>query len=107
MLEPESSIELKQGAAAGCPLARFKLHTTKDFSDDSSDQGCSKYLNKRTGWWDASFLYGQDAKAEQRARTFQGGKLQLPGGALPIDNNGISALGDQHNTWLGVAVLQV
>jgi hypothetical protein len=56
---------------------------------------------------DASFLYGSTAEAEKRSRTFEGGKLSLPGGKLPIDEKGLCSLGDQHNPWIGVGCLQV
>ena len=94
-----------QGGQHGCPLAQFKVPRTKDTAP-AGDDG-SRYLNTRTGWWDASFLYGQNRKAVKEAREGKGGRLRLPNNALPIDDEGLCAIGDQHNSWLGVAVLQV
>lgn len=31
----------------------------------------------------------------------------MPGGQLPIDDEGLCCLGDQHNSWVGVTCLQV
>lgn len=86
-------------------MATFKVQQSVDAAP--KDQPGSAYLNNRTGWWDASFLYGQTESDVAKGRDAAGGRLKMPGGALPIDDEGLCCLGDQHNSWVGVTCLQV
>lgn len=99
-LDSEETVELNEGTS-GCPLQSFRFRRTKRRDDGAFD-------NFRTHWWDASFVYGQDAEAVRRARTFKGGKLrqsQMPG-VLPKDEDDLPRVGDSRNSWVGVALLQ-
>jgi hypothetical protein len=102
-----STTTLGAGAIHGCPLSRFTFQNTLDVTPANGNDVGSAYLNTRTGWWDASFLYGATAQAERRSRTGCGGLLNLPGGKLPINKQGLCFLGDQRNSQVGVGCLQV
>jgi alpha-dioxygenase len=51
----DKRVELAHKTNPVCPLANFKLRPTYNHGTD----GAHVYLNTRTGWWDASFVYGQ------------------------------------------------
>jgi hypothetical protein len=51
----DKRVELAHGTARKCPLATFKLRPTQNLGGN----GAHVYTNTRTGWWDASFVYGQ------------------------------------------------
>ncbi len=67
-------------------------------------------FSERSQWWDASFVYGQDADAVNKARTFIGGKMKVNSEGIPCllpeNKDGTYALGDNKNSWIGVALLQ-
>ena len=65
------------------------------------------YLNNRTGWWDASFLYGQTEEAVAQGRTGTAGKLHVARDGIPTGTDGKPLVGDRANGWVGVAMLQV
>mmetsp|Transcript_231 Transcript_231/g.267 ORF Transcript_231/g.267 Transcript_231/m.267 type:complete len:654 (-) Transcript_231:80-2041(-) len=85
-----------------CPLHRFNLFETKERPD-------GHYNSERTNWWDASFVYGQNAEQVQNSRAFVGGKLKVNEknpDTLPSRDDGTDLTGDQSNSWVGVSVLQ-
>jgi Animal haem peroxidase len=104
-LDHNSLQDFSEGERYGCPMARFKLKRSRDYT--KPNEQASVYLNTRTGWWDASFVYGQTLEDVAHARERKGGRLRLPDNSLPIDAAGLCSIGDQHNSWLGVACLQV
>lgn len=65
------------------------------------------YLNNRTGWWDASFLYGQTEEAVAQGRLGTAGKLHIAEDGIPTGTDGRPLVGDRANGWVGVAMLQV
>eukprot|EP00892_Ulva_mutabilis_P010544 jgi/Ulvmu1/7862/UM004_0093.1 len=103
-LDHSTTVTFADGAKHGCPLHKFKLEPTDNAAPQGS--GGTAYLNPRTAWWDASFVYGQNAEAVAKARTFAGGKVRVDADMLPIDADGTVPVGDQMNSWAGVALLQ-
>lgn len=103
-LDHSNTVAFPDGAKHGCPLHKFSVEPTRNAAPAGS--GGTAYLNPRTAWWDASFVYGQNAEAVAKARTFSGGKLRVEAGMLPVDADGSVPVGDQMNSWAGVALLQ-
>lgn len=103
-LDHSGTVNFPDGAKHGCPLHEFAVEPTRNAAPAGS--GATAYLNPRTAWWDASFVYGQNAEAVAKARTMSGGKLRVDVGMLPIDGDGTVPVGDQRNTWAGVTLLQ-
>jgi len=96
------SVILSKGAAFGCPMSTFRFSPTLERTTDDS------YDNGRVAWWDASFLYGQTNEQVRRGRTYTDGLLKVNTeypNTLPT-KDGILQVGDQKNSWLGVALLQ-
>jgi Animal haem peroxidase len=79
---------------SGCPVHTLVVHPTRNAA---ANTGETAYLNTRTGWWDASFLYGQTEAAVLETRAFQGGKLKedTDMDGVPIGNDGSPSVGDQ------------
>ncbi|MFY0567405.1 peroxidase family protein [Archangium lansingense] len=64
------------------------------------------YVNKRTHWWDASQIYGDDPLVSDSLRSRVDGKLVIgPDRLLPVDGNGIERTGMTQNWWLGLSLL--
>ena len=103
-LDHSQTVQFPDGATHGCPLKQFSTEPTRNAAPAGSGQ--TAYLNPRTAWWDASFVYGQNAEAVARARTRKGGKVRVDADMMPIDPDGTVPVGDQMNTWAGVALLQ-
>jgi len=85
-----------------CPLGKFKFFETKELPDGS-------YYSKRTQWWDASFVYGQNEEQVAASRG-KGGKMKINESnneTLPSRPDGTDSTGDNSNSWVGVTVLQV
>jgi Animal haem peroxidase len=100
-IDGAETVELTEGAAAGCPLKAFRFPKTSARTDKA-------FVNARTHWWDASFLYGQGEVAVRRARTMRDGKLHQGNatGILPVAEDGTPLVGDPKNGWIGVSLLQ-
>lgn len=99
---PDGGVELKKGKPSGCPMQSFKFRKTLERETDG------EYNSFRTMWWDSSFLYGNNKKHIDRARTMIGGKLKTNKehpNTLP-NNGDIDTTGDNQDSWLGVALLQ-
>jgi alpha-dioxygenase len=82
-------------------MASFKFRKTLERPD-------GHYDNFRTMWWDASFVYGNNSKMVDQARTKSGDKLKVNKenpNTLPV-NGDVAAVGDNKNSWVGVALLQ-
>jgi len=97
-------VVLNKGAEYGCPMKTFKFKPTLQRKGDDGT-----YNNSRTAWWDASFLYGQDEEHANMARTFKDGLLKVNNknpDTLPVNENDVIEVGDQQNSWVGVALLQ-
>lgn len=74
----------------------------------STDEGHPAYLNRRTHWWDVSFVYGSDPETVRRTRTHQGGKIHAGrDGIMGHNADGTISTGDNKNSWIGVSLLQV
>lgn len=88
--------------ASMCPLKKFTLFETKERPD-------GHFNTERTMWWDASFLYGNTPAQLKEGRLGKGGLLKesndIPD-TLPVDKDGVHLIGDNKNSWVGVAVLQ-
>lgn len=69
--------------------------------------GDTVYLNPRTGWWDASFLYGHTPAEVTHSRTGKDGKLHVADDGVPVGADGEPLVGDRNNGWAGVSLLQV
>lgn len=70
--------------------------------------GHPAYPNRRTHWWDVSFVYGSDADTAQRTRTWEGGKIHAGiDGVMGHNPDGVISTGDNKNSWVGVSLLQV
>lgn len=70
--------------------------------------GHPAYPNRRTHWWDVSFVYGSDAETENRTRTREGGKIYAGvDGIMGHNIDGVISTGDNKNSWVGVSLLQV
>ena len=65
------------------------------------------YANMNSHWWDASQIYGCDAKTAAAVRTRLAGKLRIePTGLLPVDpETGLHFAGFTDNWWIGLAML--
>lgn len=103
-------------AAAGCPLKALKLPPTENAAstntqgtggNDKGNVPDTVYLNPRTAWWDASFLYGQSERAALKSRTRVGGRLHVSEDGVPVGLDGAPLVGDQVNSWVGITLLQV
>ena len=96
----EKNLELKKSLNDG-QGGDFKFHPTAI----DRDNGGSK--NVRTAWWDASFVYGQTEQQVKQGRTGSGGKMKEgEGNRLAVDDDGLFVVGDQENSWVGIALLQ-
>ncbi len=64
--------------------------------------------SERTNWWDASFVYGNNAAMVEEARTKVGGKMITGKNphAMAERKDGTYIAGDNKNSWVGVALLQ-
>lgn len=96
---PETTLEKGEGL---CPLGKFKFFETKERPD-------GHYNSNRTQWWDASFVYGQNAEQVKDGRSFKGGKMKVDPSnpdVLPSRPDGTDLIGDNSNSWVGVTVLQ-
>ncbi|CAK7326360.1 unnamed protein product [Dovyalis caffra] len=107
-MEETEQIELvaPKEVANQCPLKSFKFYRTKELPTGSWEIKTGA-LNIRTPWWDGSAIYGSNAKALHKVRTFKDGKLKISeDGLLLRDQDGIAVSGDVRNSWAGVSVLQ-
>lgn len=95
-------VVLDKGEENGCPMRKFTFKKTLERDD-------GHYDSERTNWWDASFVYGNNATQLDAARTYVGGKMitndEIPH-ALPTNEDGSNIPGDNKNSWVGVALLQ-
>lgn len=92
--------DLERGVEVMGQDGRFRFKGTKFGVEGES-------RNLRTAWWDASFLYGQNEEEVRRGRLGVLGKLKSgKGNRLPVDERGLYLVGDQENSWVGVALLQ-
>ena len=93
-LDMDKSVTLDKGFDEGCPVHTLVVHPTRNAAANSGE---TAYLNTRTGWWDASFLYGQTEAAVLEARAFEGGRLKLDADndGVPIGDDGSPSVGDQ------------
>eukprot|EP00542_Grammatophora_oceanica_P015969 CAMPEP_0194038804 /NCGR_PEP_ID=MMETSP0009_2-20130614/11023_1 /TAXON_ID=210454 /ORGANISM="Grammatophora oceanica, Strain CCMP 410" /LENGTH=474 /DNA_ID=CAMNT_0038681437 /DNA_START=32 /DNA_END=1456 /DNA_ORIENTATION=+ len=82
-------------------MASFKFFKTLERPDGS-------FNNFRTMWWDASFLYGNNAAQVKQGREFKGGRLKTnPTYPNTLPNDGqVNTTGDNKNSWAGVSLLQ-
>lgn len=98
----ETCLDKGEGVT-GVELPKFKFFETLERPD-------GHYNAKRTMWWDASFLYGQNAEQVKSSRSGIGGKLKVDPSrpdTLPSRPDGTDYTGDNSNSWVGVTVLQV
>ncbi len=65
------------------------------------------YANENSHWWDGSGIYGSDAKAAARIRSFFQGKLRVSTeGRIPLDaDTGNENTGFTDNGWIGLSML--
>uniref|UniRef100_A0A2P2LZ32 Alpha-dioxygenase 2 n=1 Tax=Rhizophora mucronata TaxID=61149 RepID=A0A2P2LZ32_RHIMU len=108
MEDTKQQVEIRapEEIADGCPPKSFKFYKTKEVATGSPVLK-TRYLNRRTPWWDGSVIYGNDGDGKRRVRTFNDGKLKIAGdGLLEHDEKGIPILGDVRNIWAGLSVLQ-
>merc|ERR1712038_1820558 len=92
-----------RGEEFGCPMKKFKVFKTEERGPDGD------FNSRRTQWWDASFVYGNNSAQLKEARTFVGGKLKTNPDrpdTLPQRGDSTNVVGDQKNSWVGVALLQ-
>merc|ERR1712165_181994 len=92
-----------RGEEFGCPMKKFKVFKTEERGPEGD------FNSRRTQWWDASFVYGNNAAQLKEARTFVGGKLKTNPDrpdTLPQRCDSTNVVGDQKNSWVGVALLQ-
>ncbi|CAN0457256.1 unnamed protein product, partial [Laminaria digitata] len=69
--------------------------------------GHPAYPNRRTHWWDVSFVYGSDSDTVGRTRTGEGGRIHAgEGGVMGHAPNGVISTCDNKNSWVGVSLLQ-
>ncbi|WP_226872859.1 peroxidase family protein [Microbispora sitophila] len=65
------------------------------------------YINENSHWWDASQLYGNDARAQHALRTGEGGKLREPAQGQPIPGEFQDDPGNRTGFWLGLAMMHI
>lgn len=65
------------------------------------------YANENSHWWDGSSIYGSDAAAAARIRTYFQGRIHvLPDGRIPVDPaTGTENTGFTDNGWIGLSML--
>ena len=64
-------------------------------------------INTSTHWWDASQIYGTDARAAAVVRTGTGGKLRVePDGLPPLPGDRRGDPSEEPGFWIGLAMLQ-
>jgi len=65
------------------------------------------FINVNSHWWDASQLYGNDAKSQRRVRAYKHGKLIDSGDRVLPVSAGPDQPADDPGYWLGLAMLQI
>jgi len=64
------------------------------------------FINTESHWWDGSSVYGSDVQVAARLRTFEGGRMVVRDGHLPVDpETGMPATGFNENWWVGLGLL--
>ncbi|NCN27445.1 peroxidase [bacterium] len=64
------------------------------------------FLNEVTHWWDASQVYGSDAKTAQSLRIPNTGYMKInKNWRLPLGSDGVELVGFKRNWWLGLSLL--
>jgi len=85
-----------------CPFAKspFSFKETKERPDRF-------FESERTNWWDASFVYGNNAEQLKDAKS-PGGKMVVGKSPFTMAErcDGTYIAGDNKNSWVGVALLQ-
>ncbi|OWM82996.1 hypothetical protein CDL15_Pgr005396 [Punica granatum] len=108
-LEDTQQVEIQapEEVANMCPLKSFRFFRSKKVLTSSPNVKIG-YLNRRTAWWDASAIEGNDETGMRKVRTFKDGKLKIAGnGLLEHNKKGIAISGDVRNSWVGLSTLQV
>merc|ERR1712038_1160967 len=101
--ESKEEQSFDRGEEFGCPMKKFKVFKTEERGPEGD------FNSRRTQWWDASFVYGNNAAQLKEARTFVDGKLKTNPDrpdTLPQRCDTTNLVGDQKNSWVGVALLQ-
>ena len=84
----------------------MRVPRTLPASPGSPGKDPPSYVNKRTHWWDASQIYGDDPWLSDSLRSWVDGKLLIGADRLlPVDGNGIDRTGMTQNWWLGLSLL--
>ncbi|XP_042504920.1 alpha-dioxygenase 1-like isoform X2 [Macadamia integrifolia] len=108
-MEDTNQVELTapREVASQCPLKAFRFYKTKEVPTGFYEIKTGT-LNIRTPWWDGSSIYGSNAKAMGKVRTYKDGKLKISkeDGLLLHEEDGIAISGDVRNSWAGVSTLQ-
>ena len=77
--------------------------------DPTSPPGANPptFINIASSWWDASQIYGSDAKTQASVRAHVDGKLNVgPDGLLPVDPKlAVEITGVNGNWWLGLDLM--
>ena len=64
------------------------------------------FVNESSHWWDGSALYGSDRKKQDQVRAFEGGRLRIENGRLPMDpETGVAITGFTDNWWIGLGLM--
>jgi hypothetical protein len=64
------------------------------------------FVNESSHWWDGSGLYGSDRRKQDQVRAFEGGRLRIENGRLPMDpKTGVAITGFTDNWWLGLGLM--
>ncbi len=72
-----------------------------------SGESTPTHVNEVTSWWDASQIYGSDAKTVEALRSHKSGKLTVDPktGNLPVLADGVEHTGFRRNWWVGLSML--
>ena len=64
------------------------------------------YLNEVSPWWDGSQVYGSDRETQRRLRDDHDGLMRISAEQrLPLEADGIEAVGFKRNWWLGLSAM--
>ena len=102
-----ATLNVPLDASDSWPERPMAIPATKPDPAPAGSKRPPAYRNLNPHWWDGSQIYGCDAAACAKLRTFKDGKLKIQeDGRLFVDPaTGIDITGFSDNWWIGLAML--